>query len=182
MGQYHIPVNLTKREYVDPHKLGCGLKQWEQLANHPGTGSALLILLACSNGRGGGDFDVDENWHGPERIFPKHNASPGPMPEDYRDIAARTIGRWAGDQLALVGDYAEDSDLAEEHRASMIYALCSSPEEYQHNAKWFRDNHIDEKDLYTDITDDVCRVIEHELQGKYEDEGWRRFVFDRDRE
>ena len=37
MGQYWLPVNLDKREFVNPHKLGAGLKLWEQLANHPGT-------------------------------------------------------------------------------------------------------------------------------------------------
>jgi len=40
MGQYWKPVNLDKREYVDPHKLDVGLKLWEQLASHPGTGAA----------------------------------------------------------------------------------------------------------------------------------------------
>ena len=32
MGQYWKAVNLDKREFVHPHRLGCGLKLWEQLA------------------------------------------------------------------------------------------------------------------------------------------------------
>lgn len=77
MGQYHKLVNLDKREFVDPHKLGCGLKLWEQLASHPGTGSAMIILLAsASNGEGGGDLKNDE-----------------------------ILGRWRGDRIAMVGDY-----------------------------------------------------------------------------
>jgi len=62
MGQYWKVVNLDKREYVSPHKLGAGLKLWEQVANHPGTGTALVILCAAQREvRGGGDLDMDEN-------------------------------------------------------------------------------------------------------------------------
>ena len=156
MGQYWVVTNLDKKEYVHPHKLGAGLKLWEQLANHPGTGGALIVLCAAMpEPRGGGDFDLTENWHGPERTFPEHNTTPGPMPEDYEAVARRTIGRWAGDRIALVGDYAEDGDLAPEHEASTIYAKCGS--------EW------------TDVTDDVCRVLEHELVGRFEGSGWRAF-------
>lgn len=161
MGQYWKPVNLDKKEFINPHKLGCGLKLWEQVANHPATGTALTILCAAmSEPRGGGDLDMDKNWHGPERDMsnPAHHCSPGPMPEDYAVIAKRTIGRWAGDRIALVGDYAEDSDLPNSPiPASQIYTQCC-------------------EDEFTDITDDVCRVIEHELNGKFEGDGWRKFV------
>jgi len=153
MGQYWYAVNLDKKEFIHPHKLGSGLKLWEQLANHPGTGAALIILCAAEREmRGGEDLDLQENWHGEERVFPAHNATPGPMPQDYPSVAARTIGRWAGNRIALVGDYAEDSDLPREFKASEIVGKCQ------------------------DITEDVCRVIEHELQGHYEGEGWRDFV------
>lgn len=148
MGQYWLPVNLDKREFIDPHKLGSGLKLWEQLANHPSTGAALVVLCAAMpEVRGGGDFDVDHNRHGP----------PGPMLEDYQAIASHTIGRWAGDRIALVGDYAEDTDLAPEHGAATIYARCQLGE-------------------YKDISDDVCRVIEHELEGSFSGQGWREFT------
>lgn len=158
MGQYWTVVNLDKKECIHPHKLGCGLKLWEQLANHPGTGAALIILCAAQREpRGGGDLDMDENWHGPERTFPEHNCGPGPMPDNYDVIAMRTIGRWAGERIAIVGDYAKDSDLAPEHEASTIYGRCCNGD-------------------YTDITEDVCRVIEHELKGKFAGDGWRRFV------
>lgn len=174
MGQYWLVVNLDKKEFIDPHKLGAGLKLWEQLANHPGTGAALIVLLAAEREqRGGGDLDIDVNWHGPEREFPKHNITPGPMPEGYilfdkdthevkestlyPDIARRTIGRWAGDRIAIVGDYAEDSDLPDSPvPASKIYDKCIEGE-------------------FKDISDDVCRVIEHELHGKFVGDGWREF-------
>jgi len=127
MGQYWYPVNLTKREYVHPHKLGSGFKLWEQLANE-GTGRALVILCAAMpEPRGEGDLEPDP-----------------------------VIGRWAGDQIALVGDYAEDGDLPNYPvPASQIYNLCGS--------EW------------TDVTDDVCRVIERELDGKFVGDGWRDF-------
>lgn len=155
MGQYWYPVNLDKHEFVMPHKLGSGLKLWEQLANDPGTGAALVILCAAMpQARGGGDLDLHDNWHGPER---KNMSTSGPMPDEYPAIAARTIGRWAGDRIALVGDYAEDGDLAPEHEASAIYGRCSDG-------------------TYEDVTDDVARVIEHELHGRYEGDGWRDWV------
>jgi hypothetical protein len=174
MGQYWNLVNLDKKEYVDHYKVGCGAKLWEQLANHPSTGTALIILCAAMpEARGGGDFDLEDNWHGPERTFPEHNGSPGPMPEDYEVIARRTIGRWTGDRIAFVGDYAEDSDLPEEFEASKISGLCATPEEYERYE--MADDGIKKEDLYTDISDDVCRVIEHELNGKFVGSGWKDF-------
>lgn len=155
-----------------PHKLGSGLKLWEQLANSPGTGEALIVLCAAMpEPRGGGDFDLDENWHGPERT----GAAEGPVIEEYNEIAHRTIGRWAGDRIALVGDYAEDSDLRPEDKASQIYDLCMDAE----NAEQYGLPEGATKDqLYTDVSEDVARVIEHELNGKYEGDGWRSWTRD----
>lgn len=199
MGQYWYVVNLTKRECVNPHKLGAGLKLWEQLAAHPGTGAALIVLCAAMpQRRGGGDLDLDENWHGPEREFPQHSASPGPMPEDYQAVAARTIGRWAGDRIALVGDYAEDTDLPAEFEASKIYDKCQPEEKEIYNNRPKGASHriaptcttngkphphagkyvhykVVRPSEFLDISDDVARVIEHELCGKYEGDGWRSF-------
>lgn len=129
MGQYWLTVNLDKKEFIDPHMLGCGLKLWEQLASSSGTGAALIILCAAMpEARGGGD--LTEN----------------PI-----------IGRWAGDRIALIGDYAEDSDLTNAPiPASTIYGACRNGE-------------------FRDITLDVCAVIEHELDGKFMGDGWRTF-------
>jgi hypothetical protein len=193
MGQYWIPVNLDKKEFISPHKLGAGLKLCEQLACHPGTGAALLVLCAAQRGqRGGGDFDVDTNWHGPERQFPRDDAQPGPMPEEYQAIAQRTIGRWAGDRIALVGDYAKDSDLDEEHKAASIYKRCLSDEEAVKVLAQLTTNMAgvsDQEELealkaevreiitnrFRDITDDVCAVICHELHGEFTGSGWCEF-------
>jgi hypothetical protein len=149
MGQYWLVVNLDKREYLDGHKLDVGLKLGEQIGSGHGTPDALFILVAAMRERrGGGDFDWDSNFYGPERTF-EHPVG-APINDDYNTIAKRTIGRWAGDRIAVVGDYAEDSDLANSPvPASAIYGMC-------------RDG------KFTDVTDDVARVIEHELGGKFE--------------
>lgn len=171
MGQYWYPVNLDKREFVHPHRLGSGLKLGEQFGAHPGTGTALLILTAAyREKRGGGDPDLDENWYGYDRQsqIDKYPTSPAPMDPEYQMIARRTLGRWAGDRIAIVGDYAEDDDLLAEHNASTIYDRCiAEGEEPEYE--------VPEGPRYKDITNDVCRVIEHELNGEYVGDGWRKF-------
>lgn len=125
MGQYHLTVNLDKRQFIDPHQLGDGLKLWEQAASgEGGIGSALIALLAVSNGRGGGDFEESE-----------------------------LVGAWGGDRIAIVGDYAEDHDLPEEHHASDIYRACREGE-------------------YRDITPDVRNLLAGELDMSYSGTGW----------
>jgi len=79
MGQYHKVYNLDKREYLHAHRLDNGLKLMEQVGHQKSTSTALFLLLANSNGRGGGD------------------AKKNPL-----------IGRWAGDRILIQGDYAEE--------------------------------------------------------------------------
>ena len=178
---------MDKKEYVNPHRLGCGLKLVEQVGAYPGTGAALLILAAAQREtRGGGDLDMTENWHGPERMIPPHNVTPGPMPESYPAIAASVIGRWAGDRIAIVGDYAEDEDLQPDDHASLISTLCRTEEEKQKQIAHLRTLHSEEHrkeaddleaaTVFTDVTDAVCTVIEHELRGTFKGDGWRDFV------
>tara|TARA_Y100000310_G_C20669719_1_gene809581 strand:- start:1759 stop:2151 length:393 start_codon:yes stop_codon:yes gene_type:complete len=80
MGQYYYVVNLDKEEYIHPHKMGDGLKLLEFGCSRNGTMTALAILLADGNGRGGGDL--------------RSNSS--------------IIGSWAGDRIVVAGDYADD--------------------------------------------------------------------------
>jgi hypothetical protein len=168
MGQYWIPVNLDKREFIHPHKLGDGLKLGEMIYNS-GVGAGLVILTAAyRERRGGGDLDLVENWHGPERTFP----------EPYPAIAQRTCGRWAGDRIAIVGDYATDSDLPPEFEASKIYSLCNSREDIDDPEYLERlaEDGITPDQFFTDISEDVCAVLEHELRGSFIGTGWRTFV------
>jgi hypothetical protein len=77
MGQYFVLVNLDKREYLHPHKLGMGLKLYEICANK-GAG-VLPYLLRKSSGNGGGDVNLRTEW----------------------------AGHWAGDRIVVIGDYDE---------------------------------------------------------------------------
>jgi hypothetical protein len=88
MGQYHFVCNLDKKEFLHPHKLGDGLKLMEFGCSAVGTLTGLTLLLAASNGeqgRGGGDYRY-EDTHG-------------------------IVGRWAGDRIAIIGDYWDDNDI-----------------------------------------------------------------------
>jgi len=115
MGQYHKTVNLDKKEFLNPHALGVGLKQWEQLVNDPGIGTALQILVFSSNSRGGGDIGDDGN---------------------------EVIGRWAGDRIITVGDYQNDNDVGfrrKDGRPSLVYDRCYPENEMTGNLKIFTD-------------------------------------------
>lgn len=153
MGQYHKTVNLDKKEFIHPHKLASGLKLWEQLANSNGPGQALIVLLAHPDHRGGGDFNADS------------------------ELAQKTIGRWRGDRIAIIGDYAEEGDIPGIEGIKHIYHLCADPRDVDAEfLKSLAEDGLSEKDLYTDVTDDVCKIIEQELGGKFTGTGWRDFV------
>lgn len=104
MGQYHRVVNLDKRQYINPTALGDGLKILEFGLDAGGTMTALAMLLAGSargGGRGGGD---------------------------PRQDIERIVGSWAGDRIAIVGDYAQDGDFDDEIPPAVVYRLCADPE------------------------------------------------------
>lgn len=81
MGQYHKVYNIDKGEMINGHGINNGLKLIEQIGHDMSTSTALFLLLANSNGRGGGDV---------------------------REHAL--IGKWAGDRIVIQGDYAEEGD------------------------------------------------------------------------
>jgi hypothetical protein len=98
MGQYYKIVNKTKKEYLDPHTFGNGVKLMEFVSDGRGVLQALGILLAEGNGRGGGDLRSDN----------------------------KLIGSWAGDKVYVSGDYAE-SELywkAEKYKDISIDVYC----------------------------------------------------------
>jgi hypothetical protein len=84
MGQYHGLFNLDKKEMVFPHELGFGAKQWEHTGFAGSLSDVLYALTAFKVARGGGDFPDDGG------VFK---------------------GRWHGDRVAVVGDYALIHDL-----------------------------------------------------------------------
>src|SRR5690348_2355717 len=76
MGQYFIAVNKTEKEYVRSWDIGGTAKLWEWCMQK--TAGIFPYLLRKSNEGGGGDINFDN---------PKF------------------AGRWAGDEVYLVGDY-----------------------------------------------------------------------------
>ena len=188
MGQYWKVANLDKKEFIDPHKLGVGLKLGEQIGSGHGTPDALFILVAAMRERrGGGDFDWDSNYYGEDRYTSgakDPNIYGGKVNEDYNECAKRTIGRWAGDRIVVVGDYSEDADLPKYKNFGNLYSVLSAaayPDDRQdlgdideeYRAKYKAA--IKEAKNWTDVTDDVARVIEHEVGGKFVGDGWKDF-------
>jgi len=96
MGQYYVVVNLTKKQYLYPHRFNEGVKLLEFGASGGGTMTGLAILLANSNNRGGGDLRSDN-----------------PI-----------IGSWAGDRIVIAGDYAKAGDPAEPKKGVNLYSRC----------------------------------------------------------
>jgi hypothetical protein len=99
MGQYHLIVNHSKREYLIAHKFGDGLKLLEFGSSGCGTMTALAVLLAEDNGKGGGDL---------------HLTGAHPI-----------VGSWANDRIAIVGDYGEDRFDASGSKTN-AYSLASA--------------------------------------------------------
>jgi hypothetical protein len=90
MGQGHRIANLDRKEFVNPHALGDGYKLGEFGRNGDGSMAGLALLLAGSvrgGARGSGDFAA------------------------RRGVSQVLAGRWAGDRVAIIGDYAEPGDV-----------------------------------------------------------------------
>ena len=81
MGQYHKVYNLDKKEMINGHHIDNGLKLMEQCGHKKSTADAVWLLIANSNGRGGGDAREHD-----------------------------LIGSWAGHRIIVQGDYADKGD------------------------------------------------------------------------
>lgn len=97
MGQYYKIVNLDKREYLEPYAFGDGAKLMEFACSANGMMTALGVLLASSNGCGGGDLHLDEK-------------------SKWKNVP----GRWAGDRIVIAGDYDDDP----KSPGCAVYAQC----------------------------------------------------------
>lgn len=121
MGQYHGLYNLDKREMVFPHELGYGAKQWEHTGFRGSLSDVLYALTAFRVRRGGGDFDDDGG------LFK---------------------GRWHGDRVAVIGDYAEFGDLPEAWNAAF--------REYEYNGET---RMVLSEEFFTDIGDEIREAV-----------------------
>lgn len=122
MDQYWRIVNVDKKEFLNPYALDSGAKLWEQLANECPSKALMILVANMPVSRGGGDLADNE-----------------------------VIGRWAGDRIIMVGDYAENGDHPK-IKTGKIYEKCGAE--------------------YTDITDLVKPILEKELEGKFVETGY----------
>ena len=107
MGQYHQIINYDKKQFLDPHKFGEGVKLMEFSSGQHGTMQALAVLLAASNtpeARGGGDLHP---WLGGPGYGSRIRDT---KPQRGEWLMKNVVGSWAGDRIAIIGDYAEPQD------------------------------------------------------------------------
>jgi len=103
MGQYFMAVNKTKKEYVRSWDIGGVAKLWEWCVNR--TAGIFPYLLRKSSERGGGDIAVEE---------------------------PQFAGRWAGDEVYLVGDYDESNlyEIAQSEYHNIAHELAEEYNEF----------------------------------------------------
>ena len=110
MGQYHVVANTDRLEYLDPRWFGDGPKLTEFGFSAGGTLSALTALLAVSSGRGFGDLHTHTaarpGLTGQTEWLAECAYTPG-------DADRLMLGRWAGNRVAVIGDYAKETDLSD---------------------------------------------------------------------
>lgn len=127
MGQYHGIFNLDKREMVFPHELGFGAKQWEHTGFKGSLSDVLYALCAFSVSRGGGDFADDDGTF---------------------------KGRWHGDRVAVVGDYAVLGDLPEAWSVAFVdHEFNGETHKVFNMARTEEDD--GNKPFFTDIGDEI---------------------------
>jgi hypothetical protein len=158
MGQYHRLVNFTKKEFVSSYPLGNGAKLWEQVCWPHALSNVTHFLLARCSGRGGGDF--------------------------HSDMA----GRWGGDRVSLVGDYAEPTDfpfLSELEYAEMMQEIWGRNSDKfifkgiparDSKGRFSKGRQV--KNGYTDISKELAKEIEDEFNIKFtgDSDGWRDII------
>ncbi len=140
MGQYYKIVNLDKEEFLDTYTFTDGAKLLEFGCSSEGCLTALAILLADGNGRGGGDL---------------HSDNP-------------IIGSWAGDRIVVAGDYADEQKFLSVDQIAKHKMLNDGedPNLYDHAVEHFKD--ISEKALIAMLDDQfIYEVYEKaDLYGK----------------
>lgn len=153
MGQYHYLVNLDKKQVVNPHQIGNGLKLHEQVGWNYCTATALVMLLASASrdgGRGGGDFRCGH----------------------------ALVGSWAGDRIAFVGDYAEADDIPNAD-APELYAVAgwASHDHDLSDAETDEEKAVAAKAAeWINISAQVRQMMSNEFGITYSGDGWLRIT------
>lgn len=141
MGQYYKIVNIKKKQYITPHTFGDGAKLMEFSMSRNGVLSALAVLLADGNGRGGGDLGSDN-----------------PI-----------VGSWAGDNIVVAGDYADDGKFVKEQDKTLYRVAATEGEDVSLKVldalcddTWF----FEEFRKNAPMMDEVKNLIERKLKEK----------------
>lgn len=134
MGQYYVIANIDKKEYINPSHLGSGIKLMEFAMDGQSAMTGLAVLLASSNGQGGGDLRIRGD-------------------SDFAHIP----GRWAGDRIVVAGDY-DDVPTSPGYK---VYDLCRNVEPLQELAEAGAGD--DERQTFLDISFEVlgCLLEDH---------------------
>ena len=142
MGQYYLTVNLDRREYLDPHKFGDGLKLCEFGQSGQGTLWALAALLQDGNDGSGGDIRV---------------------PKEHAAQTKEWLGRWAGDRITIAGDYAEGNKRGLPHDVEDAelerVAKEAFAEDYQQPERVNLYMMARHSDLYRDVSAEIVECL-----------------------
>ena len=141
MGQYYKIVNIKKKQYISPYIFGDGSKLMEFSMSANGVLAGLAILLADGNGRGGGDL------HSTNQI----------------------IGSWAGDNIVVTGDYADDGKFVKDVDKNLYNVASIEGEDISlkvlealFDDGWF----FEEFRKHAPSNDEVVSLIERKLKEK----------------
>jgi len=169
MGQYYVIVNLDKQQFLSPYTFNDGAKLLEFGSSSCSTLTALAVLLADGNNRGGGDLHSDH----------------------------QIIGSWSGDRIVICGDYADEDKFLEKDQIAKYLMLIDEhqaehPNLYAYVKKFFRDvskkvlavmledNYIYETYEKSDLYGEAQKVFK-QMQKKKEMEKQKREQLEREK-
>lgn len=138
MGQYYKIVNIDKKQYINPHDFDDGAKLLEFGISSFGTMSALALLLADGNNRGGGDLRSDN-----------------PI-----------IGSWAGNRVVVAGDYADPKKHLDDKETEKLFNVVvqDNPAYAEENCNLYN---MASK-FYTNISQEAIEAMAEDEQLKSE--------------
>ena len=157
MGQYFRIVNLDKKEWIEPD----GWKLWELCANN--SIRMLGYLLATNNWDGAQiakHFFSRKELEELKRFYSNQGFDYTVYMVDEKNFAGYVVpklkyfGRWCGDRIAIVGDYA-DSPLCTNYKVGVT---GPSFEELEKNHEWKNITEEVVKEFNLFIEDDDLKV------------------------
>jgi hypothetical protein len=114
MTQFFKIVNIDKKEFIEPSKMGHTYNLTNLSEKECGAAAALAVLLASGNGRGGGDLawtgcEGEKGWI-PDISKRKHlrlESTFNAGGKECETVVPKIAGRWAGDRVVVAGDYGD---------------------------------------------------------------------------